>query len=222
MTYNEQSIEFTLCKPMHKLPKITELNEDQVELFLAIKLNPDILITEGLEEYNSFNLLRKRMIHIHKMEIRHDVLLLFASLVNNPAEAVMYAWYIHYLTNYIGKELTIDWLVRVEFSDGIFEKKDLHDLWYKCKTDTNKNLADHLNYGSSILNNEMTFDREDVRSLLTYKHKVTHTSFTDEEYIWINDKGILVDENDYHMKSVQEFMQYRQSPYFDTEWKIYK
>jgi len=62
--------------------------------------------------------------------------------------------------------------------------------------------------------------KDEVISKLNHGKRMTHTSFTDDEFIIIED-NMVVDEKGYKFE-IDDFFFYRQSTAFDTGWSEYK
>lgn len=59
-------------------------------------------------------------------------------------------------------------------------------------------------------------NKDEAKEKLKAGHKLTHPTFSDDEYIHI-ENGVLKDEKGYHM---HDFWAYRQHKNFDINWSI--
>lgn len=53
--------------------------------------------------------------------------------------------------------------------------------------------------------------------------KVTHKLFFDDEYIFMDDHGVIRDENNYRMAGLNfDFWTDRKGPEWDRDWSVYE
>jgi len=145
-TENPKAIEIHFCE---KLDKCERIQMDDETASLLIKL----LMCKGLtrdgipkEEIPYIvRLMERRIEKIFTYTIDFNLLLLMASLVNSPGNAVMYMWFMQYWAFKNKKShFTIDIFCREMCSLGVFKQEDLSRLWDEQKVDCCCGLSDNL------------------------------------------------------------------------------
>lgn len=75
--------------------------------------------------------------------------------------------------------------------------------------------------GTIDITHRTNLTRDEALTALIDGHKVTHQSFTDDEFIRM-EEGIIYDENGYNMGTVcEEFMNIRRGGNWETGWRVY-
>lgn len=62
--------------------------------------------------------------------------------------------------------------------------------------------------------------KEEAKAAMMAGTKVTHDYFGDDEYVYYDESGRLLDENGYDIGP--EFWRLREASHFDTGWSVYK
>jgi hypothetical protein len=140
----------------------TQMSENEMILFLTIIMSRDKIFDKDINEvdktseiYKHFEpivngfqmqIFLKRLEHIAKLRISFGAFIMIAFHLNNPGDAVMYAYYLfHKLpkNSFVG----VDEIANVLFPWGFFSEEQLHKMWDEQKVRDDDDLNSCTCYG---------------------------------------------------------------------------
>jgi hypothetical protein len=178
------------CEDLDRKSKI-EINDTQRRLLSIFKMNHEIVgnfLNAHKElssqfDYTSFliNLIEKNF----TFKIDYPSALIMSTLIDRPAIAVMYAYFLQYKCfQYKVKEVNIETLKDIFLWEGVFSEEVMHEMWDRQKFISNDrqllNMLDYPQYMESIRNIDTEDSEGKNHNRISYKLRISWNRLIEE------------------------------------------